>query len=107
MHDWAHPVFVITLIPIVYFASKRSHYDKTITSLLIAGFLIVLAGWLGGHLLFGYLFETVFTLFGSAILIAGHWFNYRHHRHCKNHSHKHHPIAEKMAQENTGMEETE
>lgn len=107
MHDWAHPVFILTLIPIVFFASRRSHYDTKIVSLLVGGFIIVIIGWLGGHLLFGYLFETVVTLSGSVILIAGHWFNYRHHRQCKNHSHKHHPVAEKMAQDNTGKEETE
>ncbi|WP_340105520.1 MerC domain-containing protein [Rhodohalobacter sp. 8-1] len=98
MHDWAHPVFIITLIPIVYFASRRSHYDPKIVSFLTGGFIIVLIGWLGGHLLFGYVFETVVTLFGSVILIVGHWFNYRHHRQCKNHSHEHHPVAEKMAE---------
>lgn len=96
LHNWAHPVFIITLIPIVYYASRRSHYDTTITSLLVGGFLIVIAGWLGGHFLFGYLFETVTTLFGSTILIAGHWFNYRHHQKCSNKSHCHHPVAEKM-----------
>lgn len=96
LHNWAHPVFIITLIPIVYFASRRSHYDKTITSLLLGGFIIVITGWLGGHFLFGYLFETVTTLFGSFILIAGHWFNYRHHQQCSNKSHHHHPVAEKI-----------
>lgn len=94
LHGWAHPVFILTLIPIVYFASRRSHYDSTIVSLLAGGFVIVTAGWLGGHLLFGYLFETVVTLIGSFVLIAGHWFNYRHHQRCKNKSHHHHPVAE-------------
>jgi uncharacterized membrane protein YjjP (DUF1212 family) len=98
LHDWAHPVFIITLIPIVYFASRRSHYDTKIVSLLTGGFLVVVVGWLGGHLLFGYLFETIVTLIGSVVLIVGHWFNYRHHRVCKNHSHKHHPVAEKLAE---------
>jgi len=99
LHAWAHPFFIITLLPIIFFASRRSHYDKTITSLLVGGFFIVLVGWIGGHLLFGYAFETVVTLFGSAVLIAGHWFNYRHHRQCKNHSHTHHPEAEKLEEE--------
>lgn len=99
LHEWAHPVFVVTLIPIVYYASRRSHFDPKITSLLAGGFMIVIAGWLGGHFLFGYLFETVVTLFGSLILIAGHWLNYRHHQQCSNSSHKHHPIAEKMEHE--------
>jgi len=96
LHNWAHPFFILTLIPIVYFASRRSHYDATITSLLVGGFLIVIAGWLGGHLFFGYTFETVTTLVGSVILVSGHWFNYRHHQQCSNKSHHHHPVAEKM-----------
>lgn len=106
LHSWAHPVFIITLIPIVYFASRRSHYDTTITSLLVVGFFIVLIGWLGGHLVFGYTFESIVTLFGSAVLIAGHWFNYRHHRQCKNHSHDHHPVTDKLEDEKSKKEVT-
>ncbi|MEX0648500.1 MAG: MerC domain-containing protein [Balneolaceae bacterium] len=94
LHDWAHPVFVVFLVPIVFFASRRSHFDRTITSLLVTGFLVVLTGWLLGHFWLGILFETSLTLLGSGILIAGHWFNYRHHQTCKNHSHQHHPVAD-------------
>lgn len=94
LHEWAHPVFLVMLIPIVFFASRRSHYDGKITTLLVTGFLVVLIAWVMGHLWFGYLFETVGTLAGSTLLIAGHWMNYRHHRTCKNSRHKHHPIAE-------------
>lgn len=92
IHEWAHPIFVLLLAPAVYFASRRSHFDKTITSILVIGFLAVVIGWLVGHYWLGILFETSMTLFGSGMLIAGHWFNYRHHRVCKNHSHNHHPI---------------
>lgn len=92
IHGWAHPVFVLMIAPAVYFAVRRSHYDKTITILLGAGFLAILLGWIVGHYWLGTLFETYMTLFGSVVLIAGHWFNYRHHRVCKNHTHNHHPI---------------
>lgn len=92
LHEWAHPVFLVLLAPIVFFASKRSHYDFTITSILITGFIIILIGWLLGHYWLGFLFETSMTLLGSGMLIAGHWFNYRHHRACKNHTHNHHPV---------------
>lgn len=95
IHDWAHPLFVVMLAPAVYFAARRSHYDKTITLILGVGFLAVLLGWIVGHYWLGFIFETSVTLFGSGMLIAGHWFNYRHHRVCKNHSHNHHPIQEK------------
>lgn len=94
LHEWLHPVFVATIVPIVFFASRRSHYDFTITSILVAGFLFVLIGWLAGHYWFGILFETVVTLIGSGLLIAGHWMNYQHHQKCTNHNHQHHPIEE-------------
>lgn len=66
---------------------------------MFGGFFIVLIGWIGGHVAFGYTFETIVTLIGSTVLVAGHWFNYRHHRQCKNHSHDHHPVAEKSEDE--------
>jgi len=94
VHEWAHPIFVMLLAPAVYFAARRSHYDKTITLILGVGFLAIIVGWLVGHYWLGFLFETSMTLFGSGMLIAGHWFNYRHHRVCKNRSHNHHPIQE-------------
>lgn len=94
--EWVHPIFIVLLAPAVYFAIRRSHYDKKITSLLVTGFVLVLFGWLFGHYWLGHLTELIFTVIGSLILITGHWLNYRHHRTCKNHSHHHHPIAEKM-----------
>jgi len=96
LHNWAHPFFIITLIPIVYFASRRSHFDLTITAILITGFIFVLVGWVAGHFWLGYMFETSMTLLGSGMLIAGHWFNYRHHQQCSNKSHHHHPVVEKL-----------
>jgi len=94
LHEWAHPVFVLMIAPIVYFAARRSHYDTTITTILVLGFLFILAGWLLGHYWLGFIFETTTTLFGSGLLIAGHWMNYRHHQQCTNRNHKHHPIDE-------------
>ncbi|MCC5942180.1 MAG: MerC domain-containing protein [Balneolaceae bacterium] len=92
LHEWAHPLFLILLLPIVYYAAKRSHFDRFITSLLIVGFLFVLAGWLLGHFWLGLVVETSLTVIGSFILISGHWLNYKHHRSCKVKSHNHHPI---------------
>lgn len=95
LHEWAHPVFLILLLPIVYFAAKRSHFDGIITTLLTVGFAFVLAGWLLGHLWLGLVTEITLTVIGSLILIAGHWLNYKHHRSCKVKSHNHHPIEMK------------
>ncbi len=96
IHEWAHPIFILLLMPAVYFAAKRSHYDKTITTILYAGLLLVISGWLFGHFWLGFIFETSVTLLGSGMLIAGHWFNYRHHRSCSNKNHNHHPIAKEI-----------
>lgn len=94
--EWLHPIFIALLVPAVYFAIKRSHYDKTITTLLIVGFILVLLGWYLGHFWLGHLTEVLLTVVGSIILITGHWLNYRHHRTCKNQSHNHHPIADEI-----------
>lgn len=92
IHDWTHPVFVILLVPTVYFASRRSHYSKKVTLPLVTGLVLVILGWLLGHYWFGAGVETTMTLIGSAVLIAGHWMNFRHHRTCNNKSHHHHPL---------------
>jgi hypothetical protein len=81
-------------LPTVYYASKKSHYDKKITGLLYGGIVLVAAGWGLGHFWLGHIFETVLTLSGSFTLIFGHWLNYKHHRVCKNASHNHHPNFE-------------
>jgi len=96
IHEWVHPVFIILLLPVVFFASRRSHFDKWISTLLVTGFLLLLGGWLLGHYWLGFWFETATTLLGSGILITGHWMNYRHHQTCKNESHLHHPEVENI-----------
>lgn len=90
--DWLHPLFVILIAPTVYFAAKRSHFARTVTSLLLAGFILILAGWLIGHYWLGFWAETVLTIGGSIVLITGHWRNYRHHQTCENKAHHHHSI---------------
>ena len=99
--EWLHPLFVGLIAPTVYFASKRSHFDTRITSLLISGFLFILAGWLIGHYWLGIWSETGLTLAGSILLITGHWLNYQHHQKCTNHSHKHHPEEEELDHQTT------
>lgn len=96
IHSWAHPLFIILLLPVIYFAGKRSHFDKKVTLFLITGFLMIVSGWLMGHFWLGPWFETSATLIGSFILIAGHWLNYRHHRTCENKNHEHHPEVKNL-----------
>jgi len=97
--EWLHPLFVALIAPTVYFASKRSHFDRKVTALLATGFILVLAGWLIGHYWLGIWSETGLTLAGSVLLISGHWLNYQHHQKCTNHSHDHHPVEEKPIEE--------
>jgi hypothetical protein len=92
LEEWLHPIFVALIAPTVYFASKRSHYDRKITGLLVSGFVLILFGWLLGHYWLGFWVETGSTLAGSLLLIRGHWLNYRHHQTCTVSSHKHHPV---------------
>ncbi|REL33481.1 MerC domain-containing protein [Rhodohalobacter sp. SW132] len=92
--EWLHPLFVILIAPTVYFASKRSHFDRKVTGLLVSGFILIVAGWLIGHYWLGFWSETGLTLGGSILLILGHWKNYRHHQKCTNHNHQHHPVEE-------------
>lgn len=99
IEGWLHPLFIILIAPTVFYASRRSHYDKKIVSLLAIGFTLILMGWLVGHQWLGEFFETAATLVGSIFLIAGHWFNYRHHQSCENASHTHHPLEESLLKE--------
>lgn len=92
LHGWAHPLFIILLVPTIYYAARRSYFDRKIVWLLLTGFVLVLTGWLAGHQWFGLIFETVVTMIGSVFLIAGHWLNFRHHRVCNNSRHVHHPV---------------
>lgn len=92
LSEWVHPIFIILIAPTVYFASKRSHFDKKITKLLVAGLSFIIIGWVGGHNWLGFWFEIIATFVGSLMLIRGHWLNYRHHQTCNISSHKHHPI---------------
>ena len=98
MHEWAHPVFALLIAPTVYYASKRSHFDRKITGLLSAGFILILIAWIAGHYFIGIWFETGVTVAGSVVLIGGHWLNYRHHQTCSVASHEHHPIESESGQ---------
>lgn len=94
LHDWLHPVFILLIAPTAYYASRRSHFDRKITGMLITGFLLILFGWLFGHFWIGLLFETILTILGSIVLITGHWLNYRHHQTCTVKNHHHHSLPE-------------
>src|SRR5690625_5373636 len=75
MHGWAHPIFLLLLVPTIFYAARRSYFDRKIVGYLLSGLLLVLTGWLAGHYWFGLLFETVVTMAGRVLLITGHWLN--------------------------------
>lgn len=99
IEHWLHPIFVLLIAPTIFYAARRSHYNKKIVSLLSAGFILIIIGWLAGDYWLGELFETIVTFIGSIVLIAGHWLNYRHHQTCSNSSHTHHPLEESLLKE--------
>ena len=92
IHEWLHPLFILLILPTVYYASKRSHFQRKIIRLLFGGLFLLVTGWGLGHFWIGLWFETGMTVIGSLVLIAGHWLNYRHHRVCSNKNHNHHPV---------------
>lgn len=100
-HEWVHPMLIALIVPVTYFAARRSHFDRVISRFLGAGIVLIVAGWIAGHHLLGHSpagiwAESGVTLAGSLLLIIGHWRNYRHHRVCSNHRHKHHPVIEQF-----------
>jgi hypothetical protein len=75
-HDYSHLVFLMVIIPVVYFSLKKSFESKTILLMMLAGLLIIFAAWLFRDPL-GEIGESLVTLSGSALLIRGHWLNYK------------------------------
>lgn len=94
--EWIHPLFLVIILPTVFYAARRSHYDRVILKWLLGGLILVMAGWLVGHDHQGIGAETGLTLLGSGALIYGHWRNYRHHQVCTNRTHHHHPVVEEI-----------
>lgn len=106
IEHWMHPIFAVLIAPTIFYAVRRSHFNSKIVSLLSVGFLFIIAGWLIGDFWLGHTFETVTTLIGSILLIAGHWYNYRHHQTCSNDTHHHHPLEETLFKKEEAHETT-
>ena len=69
-HTWLHPVFAVLLIPVTLLAIW-THRERYAMLLLGFGLVIVIAATLA-HDALGMAAEAGITLFGSALLIAGH-----------------------------------
>ena len=78
---WVHPVFALLLIPTTLLALHRAirhGHPPMVSVLLVAGLIIILVALVVGHGAgAGAWVEAVITLFGSILLITGHWRNWR------------------------------
>ncbi|MEX2600184.1 MAG: MerC domain-containing protein [Balneolaceae bacterium] len=72
IHDWLHPLFIVTLILVIYFATKRNRDNRPVTAILLAGFILIALGWVIDHFWGFELFESSVTLSGSALLVTEH-----------------------------------
>lgn len=79
IHFWTHPILFLLIVPTVYYAIRKSDIPGRIPLLLYVGLAIIALAWLL-HDWVGLWGESMITMFGSAFLIAGHWFNYKHHQ---------------------------
>lgn len=79
IHFWTHPLLFLLIAPTVYYALRSPKVPPRIPQLLYAGLLIIALAWLL-HEWVGAWTESIITMAGSALLIAGHWLNYKHHK---------------------------
>lgn len=83
IHDWTHPVLFILIIPTVFFALRGRTYFGRVGRYLWIGLVIIGAAWML-HDWIGDWGEAAVTMAGSALLVTGHWINYRQHQdQCK------------------------
>lgn len=84
LHEWLHPALAALLVPVTVLAMRnglREGGGRPAATLLGVGLGLVLAAWLI-HDAVGEPGEVAMTLSGSALLITGHWLNWRSgHRH--------------------------
>lgn len=77
-HEWTHPVLLLLIIPTIYYAIRKSNIPKSIPYLLYSGLGIIALAWLL-HDFVGLWWESFITIIGSALLVRGHWLNYKNH----------------------------
>lgn len=83
IHNWTHPILFILIVPTVYLALRDGVEDKRIPAFLYTGLVVIGVAWLL-HDWLGDFGEAAVTMAGSALLVLGHWFNYkRHQTKCK------------------------
>ena len=78
LSSWAHPIFLILIIPTLLLSIKQSKAKRKIAVLFFSGISLLILAWLI-HPVIGHTAETITTVIGSAMLIIGHWQKYRQH----------------------------
>ena len=78
LHEWAHPIFFILIVPIIILAIKKSDGNRMVSVFLLTGMCLLALAWLM-HYWVGHTAEIITTLAGSTTLIIGHWKNYKQH----------------------------
>ncbi|MDZ7773613.1 MAG: MerC domain-containing protein [Balneolaceae bacterium] len=80
VHAWTHPVLFLLIAPTVWLALREKRPGRRpIALLLCSGLAVIALAWFL-HDVVGMWGEAIITLAGSALLIRGHWLNYRGHR---------------------------
>lgn len=79
VHAWSHPLLFLLIAPTVFFAVRSEGVPNRVPKLLFVGLGVIALAWLL-HEWLGMWGESVITTLGSAFLVTGHWFNYRHHQ---------------------------
>lgn len=79
IHDWTHPILFVLIVPTVIFALKGRSISGLVGKYLISGLLVVGAAWIL-HDWIGDWGEAGVTMAGSALLVKGHWINYKFHK---------------------------
>lgn len=76
LHGYTHFIFFLAITPTVVLSLQRKHESKLVTVFLLTGVLVIFLAWFFNETL-GELGEAGITLFGSILLIRGHWLNYK------------------------------
>lgn len=75
-HGYTHLIFFLAITPTVILSLQRRNASNKVTWHLITGVLVIFLAWFFNEYL-GEYGEAGVTLIGSALLIRGHWLNYK------------------------------
>lgn len=76
LHAYTHLIFFLAIAPAVILSIKNWKSLKSVSGYLYSGLAVIFIAWLFNHDL-GQYGEAGITLIGSALLIRGHWLNYK------------------------------